>query len=108
MTDVVPVTWREGKEIIRKIAYAVNNILNGKINAIGTVTFTANQATTVVQDKRMGLSTNVLLTPLTANAATEYGAGSWYISAQTEGTSFTITHVNSATTGRDFRYTLIG
>lgn len=47
------------------------------------------------------------LTPVSANAATEVGNGTLYVSAVTNG-AFTITHANSATTGRTFIYALHG
>jgi hypothetical protein len=43
----------------------------------------------------------------TANAAIEIGNGTMYVSAVTNG-AFTITHANSATTGRTCLYALQG
>jgi hypothetical protein len=45
--------------------------------------------------------------PASANAATEIGNGTMYVSAVANG-SFTITHANSATTGRTFLYAIVG
>ena len=63
--------------------------------------------TTVVTDKNCAAGSTPLLTPVTANAATEVGNGTLYVSAVANG-SFTITHANSATTGRTFLYALHG
>jgi hypothetical protein len=45
--------------------------------------------------------------PATANAATELGNGTMYVSAVANG-SFAITHGNSAATGRLFLFALLG
>jgi hypothetical protein len=48
-----------------------------------------------------------ILTPMTAAAATEAASGALYISTVANN-SFTITHTSSATTGRTFRYAILG
>lgn len=111
MVDVsrpaVPLVHGDETEHRRLIAQTVNEILFGRLNNAGTVTLTANQATTAVTDKKVGGASKVFLTPTSASAATEWGAGSIYISAVGDGT-FTITHVNSATADRTFGYAILG
>jgi hypothetical protein len=53
------------------------------------------------------VNSTILFSPRSANAATEIGNGTMYVSAHSDG-SFTITHANSATTGRTFRYAIHG
>jgi hypothetical protein len=101
-----PVTWGDGAEHRRKIANAANNALEGRTNNGGTVTLTANQATTVVSDNRAGDDSVIVFMPTTASAATEVGAGGMYVSARGDST-FTITHANNATADRDFTYAII-
>lgn len=93
----------------KKINLAIQQLAAGRSNAVGSVTLTQNSATTVVVT-RTGtcFSSSVpILIPTTANAATEFGAGTWYISAVGVDT-FTITHVNSATASRTFLYVIVG
>ena len=92
----------------REIAQVVNGTLGGKLNCTGTVTLTANVATTTVSDPRVGNDSCIGFMATTANAATEFGAGTMYVSTRTAGTSFVITHVNAATADRSFVYSIIG
>lgn len=85
----------------------VNQIMNGRINAVGTLTFRASQTTTTLSDTRVANQSVLILTPLTSAAATAYAAG-WHVSARTPGTSLVITHASNAATTQDFGYALIG
>jgi hypothetical protein len=92
---------------LKKIVLAVQQLAAGRSNAVGTVTLATGSATTVVTDKNSAAGSTPLLTPMTANAATEVGNGTIYVSAVANG-AFTITHANSVTTGRTFLYALFG
>src|SRR6476661_2207384 len=92
---------------LKKIVLAIQQLAAGRSNAVGTVTLATGAATTVVSDKNCAAGSTPLLTATTANAATEVGSGTIYVSTVTNG-SFTITHANSATTGRTFLYALVG
>jgi len=83
-------TWQDA---VRAIAATFNAKRTGK------VTLTASATTTTVLDSRVGYSSVIVLTPLTANAAAENP----YISNITNG-NFTITHSNTAATDKDFNY----
>ncbi len=103
MTD--PVEW------LRKTVSVVNGMMRGRTNNYGTVTLTANSATTTVtlSKDRISIYSVIVFMPTTANAATEFGAGTMYVSATAPGSNtFTITHVNNAQTDRSFRYAIIG
>lgn len=93
----------------KKQNLAIQQLAAGRSNATGTVTLTQNAATTVVTTRTGTCSTGSvpILIPTTANAATEFGAGTWYISSVGLDT-FTITHVNSATASRTFIYAILG
>lgn len=94
---------------LKKIILAIQQLAAGRSNAVGTVTLATGAATTVVTTAT-GLcapGSVPILVPTTANAATEFGAGSLYISSVGIDT-FTITHVNSATTLRTFLYAIHG
>jgi hypothetical protein len=92
---------------LKKIVLAIQQLAAGRSNAVGTVTLATGSATTAVTDKNCAIGSVPLLTPTTANAAAEVGNGTMFISAVTNG-SFTITHANSATTGRTFLYAIHG
>ena len=94
---------------LKKIVLALQQLGAGRSNSVGTVTLTQNSATTVVTTRTGTCAPGSvpILIPTTANAATEFGAGTWYISSVGVDT-FTITHVNSATASRTFLYAIHG
>jgi len=91
----------------REVSQVVNNILEGKLNSTGSFTCTASAATTAVTDFRVGKESVILLMPTTANAASELGAGTIFVSTRAK-QSFTVTHANNAQTDRTFDYVVIG
>lgn len=91
----------------REIITAIRQLIQGRSNATGTVTLTANQATTTVSKDTISGDAQVFLFPKTANAAAELGNGTAYISAVANG-SFTVTHANNAQADRTFGYLVIG
>ena len=91
---------------VRQISDAVNNIIDGKINATGSVTLTDNSATSVVTDQRVSADSVILFMPTNSGGATELASGSMYVSSRGKQT-FTITNTNSATS-RTFDYIVIG
>lgn len=96
-----------------RISRIVNNIMKGRTNNVGTVTLTANSATSVVTLAKGQLSQDsaIIFDPLTATAATElYGSTMYVLTASRDVTNkqFTITHANSAVTTRSFRYIIVG
>lgn len=90
---------------VPRIVLAIRDLFAGRSNRTGSFTLRQNQATTTVTASNIGKDSVITLTPTTANAATEFGAGTWYISAKAAG-SFTVTHVNSATASRTFDYAI--
>lgn len=91
----------------REVSQVVNSILDGKLNSTGSFTCTASAATTSVTDFRAGEDSVILLMPTTANAASEQGAGTIFVSTRAK-QSFTVTHSNNAQTDRTFDYVIIG
>jgi hypothetical protein len=92
---------------LKKIVLAIQQLAAGRSNAVGTVTLATGSATTVVSDRNCAAGSTPLLTPTTASAAAEAGNGTMFVSAVANG-SFTITHTNSATSGRAFLYAIHG
>lgn len=95
---------------LKKIVLALQQLAAGRSNATGTVTLATGAATTVVTPTQSGMiapASAVKLTPTTAAAAVEAASGNLYVSSVGKDT-FTITHTNSATTGRTFMYAIQG
>lgn len=91
----------------RTIVEAIRDLFFGRSLAVGTVTLTANQATTVVTAINCGEQSQIFLFPKHANAAAELGNGTAYISAVGLG-QFTIAHANAATANRTFGWVALG
>ena len=104
MTAYVPGTTETD---LKKIVLAIQQIAAGRSNAVGTVTLATGLATTTVTAPNCATGSTPILTPASANAATELGNGTMYVSAVANG-SFTLTHANSSTAGRTFLYALLG
>jgi bifunctional N-acetylglucosamine-1-phosphate-uridyltransferase/glucosamine-1-phosphate-acetyltransferase GlmU-like protein len=85
----------------------VNNLMRGKTNNFGALTLTANASSTVLTDANIGGSSVILLSPVTANAAAEVGAGTIYPGAPGN-QAVTINHANNAQTDRSFNYVVVG
>lgn len=109
MTDflVPPDDLPDERQHRRLIAQALIRAMAGGLNVTGTVTLTANVASTVVTDKRVGPGTVIDFMPITSNAALEQAAGTMFVSARTD-ENFTITHANNAQVDRTFGYSILG
>lgn len=92
---------------LKKVIRSITEIAAGRSNAVGTVTLTTGAATTTVMDNNCAAGSAIIMMPTTANAATEVGNGTMYIGTVSN-KSFVITHANAATTGRTFKYAIVG
>lgn len=90
-----------------RIVRAIRELFEGRRNTTGSVTLTANAASTTVAHVNFGVDSVPHLTPTTANAAAEIGAGTIRVSARANG-SFTLAHANNAQTDRTFLYSFDG
>lgn len=90
---------------LTKFSFALQQLAQGRSNAVGTVTLRASQTTTTVINQTCGPESVILLSPKTLNAA---GAlATTYISAVGPGT-FTLTHASAVSTDRTFGYVNVG
>ena len=96
-----------GETNIRRVVQAVRELFEGRSNAGGTVTLTANAASTTVAAINCGPESRPVLMPATANAAAEVGAGTIFVSA-VSAESFVVTHANNAQTDRTFHWVALG
>lgn len=109
--QAVPEVGTDEKEHRRRLARSINSVLQGKLNAVSTVTLTANSATTTLTDDRITPNSFIGFMPTTANAAA--ALTNLYVSNRisTNGTTIgnaTLTHANNAQTDRTFTILIIG
>ena len=89
----------------REISEVVNNLVDGKINAKGSVTLTASTTTTDVSDLRVGEDSVILLMPSSSNAAAAWATT--FVSSRGKQT-FTLTHASNVQTDKTFKYVALG
>lgn len=109
----VPEVASNDPEHVRRLARAINGLLQGKMNATTTLTLTAGAASTVLTDARITNNSVLYFMPTTANAAAELGNGTLYVATQMSGTgnvvgNATITHANNAQVDRTYKIAIIG
>lgn len=94
---------------VAEIAKQSNELLNGRTNNYGTLTLTANAASTTITlaAGRLGNNTVILLQPTTANAAGAI-ATTYESSRSVLNGTFTLTHTNNAQADKTFSYVLVG
>ncbi len=90
---------------LRKLIFAINQLIRGRSNAVGTVTLTAGATSTTVTNENFNAGAKVFMFQTTSNAAA--ALSTTYASIVTAGT-MTITHANAASTDRTFSYLVIG
>tara|TARA_B100001094_G_scaffold142049_1_gene137656 strand:- start:1860 stop:2180 length:321 start_codon:yes stop_codon:yes gene_type:complete len=90
----------------RQISEVVNNLVEGKINATGSITLTNSATSTVVSDLRASADSVIIFMPKSSASATELYGGTMFVSSQAKQT-FTITHANNSNT-RLFSYIILG
>lgn len=108
---LAPIYYRDATGWLIQMAHVLNGSMNGRTNNTGFVTLSLSSDTTTVtlSPGRLGINTLVILVPLTASAATEFAAGSLYLSGRdVANNQFTLTHVNSAAGDRRFGFILVG
>jgi fibronectin type 3 domain-containing protein len=87
----------------RAVAEILNGVMDGKTNNTGTVTLaTGGATTTTITDARIGASSVILLSPIADNSAISY-----YISSVSNG-SAVITHTANITSGKTYKYVVVG
>lgn len=84
---------------------AIRQLMEGRSNAVGTVTLTANAGSTAVTATTCGPNSAVFPFPSTANAAAI--VATTYVSAVAAGT-FTVTHTNNANADKTFYWVCLG
>src|SRR5690348_3689561 len=83
----------------------INQLIQGRSNALVLATLTANTATTTITAPNCATGSAPIAVPTTANAAA--ALATMYISTISNG-SFVVTHANNAQTDRTFRFVTLG
>jgi hypothetical protein len=89
----------------QEVSDRVIDLIEGRSNATGLVTLTANATTTTVSKATINANAGLFLFPRTANAAA--ALATTHVSSVAAG-SFVLTHANNAQTDRHFHYLVIG
>lgn len=100
---IPPTRFRTVEEGVRRLAALVRALADGRSNAVGTVTLAASLSSTAVSDPRVGRDSAILLSPMSASAA----SATVHLSTVSNG-GFTLTHDADAATDRTFRYAIQG
>ncbi len=90
---------------LRRIAATLIGVLAGKLNAVGSVTLTANATTTTLTDSRIGGGSFISFAPTTVSAV--QGLAVLYVSAKAKG-SATLTHDSTTDVDRTYDVLIIG
>ena len=102
------VLHRDEKDL-RKFTDAINQLTQGRSNAVGSCTLTINVTTTTVTAVNCATGSTVLLMPTTANASAEFGNGTIYIPQATIlNGSFVVQHANNSQADRTFLFVCLG
>ena len=86
---------------------AINQLIQGRSNAAGTVSLAPSLNVTIVSKDTISADAQVFLFPRTQSAANELAAGALYVSDVERG-SFTIAHASDPQVDRIFAYLVIG
>jgi hypothetical protein len=88
---------------LRRLWTTFQTVQQGKLNAVGSVTFATGTTVTTVSDPRIGPQSYIDLMPTSSASA----SATWNVSARSKG-SCSFAHVSSATTTVTFDYLIIG
>ena len=91
----------------QRINTVIQQLIEGRSNATGTVTLSTGVTSTTVTAPTCGASSVVKLNPQTLNAAAAY-ATSCVKSTDVSAKQFIITHASSSTTDRTFSWFAVG
>lgn len=102
----VPEYLPDEKQHRKRLAKAVNQLTQGKMNVRLAVTLRASQTTTVINDARIGFYSWLGFMATTASATAAIAAGIYVASQQTG--QATLTHASNAATDQTLLIAIIG
>lgn len=92
---------------LSRFAFAIQQLAQGRSNAVGTVTLRASQTTTTVTAPNCGAGSSVALFPATANAAAIV-ASTYVLSTNITPGQFVVTHPSNSNTDKTFYWIALG
>jgi len=102
----VQLDHEDEEEHRRILAEAVNNLLEGKFNSVGTVTLAVSATTTTLTDRRIGPNSVILFTPTSASARSE--GVPWVSAKATTEHTCVLNHTSNSATDLTFDYAIFG
>ena len=93
---------------LRQAVMAINQLMEGRSNATGTVTLTAGATSTTYVVDTVNENAQVFLFPKTANAAAALATTYAAISRIAGVNTVTVSHANTGTTDRTFALLVLG
>ena len=105
MAMIKPPTTGEEIATRRRNAQAIGEVIDGHGNNGGSFVIASTATSTAVTDLKVGPDSIICLMPTNAAGATEFGAGTLYVSARGQGT-FTVTSLGTAA-ARNFSYAIL-
>jgi len=105
----VQTTNPDNVEHRKQLAIKANSLNQGKFNCTLEVTLAVNAISTTITDSRIGISSLIIMMPVTSHAAQDISSGTLYIPEATMlNGSCIIQHQSNAFTDRNFRIGIIG
>jgi|SRR5882672_3717100 len=101
----VPTFQVDDTEHRRRISEWAIQVMQGKLNNVGSVTLTTGITNTTVTDARVGINSFIGFTSTTSSGAVE--VATMHLSSRGDG-QFVVTHSNSAIADRTFIYCVLG
>lgn len=100
------VLWLDSAETNpRRQNNVIQQLMQGRTNATGDFTLTANSTSTVVTSQTCGPSSVIVWMPTTTNAASQMATLSC---ATVAARTFTLTHASNANIDQSFKYIVLG
>jgi hypothetical protein len=93
---------------VRRIVQAVNQLLQGKLNASLAVTLSNGATSTTVKDARLSATSTLLLQPLTAHAGALLYASPYVLITSQQVGQVVFAHASTANTDQNFNLLIIG
>lgn len=103
---MVQVPGRNNQDLT-KINQAIEQIDQGRLNCSGTFTLAASATTTTVSAPTVANGTEIVFSPVTADAAAAM-ATTFIIPANVSAGSFIVSHASGASVDRTFNFVAIG
>lgn len=100
-------TIPQSERDLSRVVFAVRQLTEGRMNAVGRVTLTANDTSTTVSAPTCGADSSVFLFPATTNAASVV-ASTYVATTDVTPGQFVVTHPSDANSDKTFYWVALG